>query len=120
MRITKKYTGNSSIGKRTFTPLVRTPENIPYIEMSQRELEDLRRNWISKLLLAEQWNNRKMNMMKTSTPGAGGNSPSLHGGNGMTRTLSNNYLDALDARNAHDLNNSSHGSVGKFIYFLYW
>lgn len=117
MRITKKYTGNSSIGKRTFTPLVRTAENIPYIEMSQRELEDLRRNWISKLLLAEQWNNRKMNMMKTSTPGAGGNSPSLHQG-GLSRTFSGNYLDTLDARNAHDLNNSSHGSVGALKYFL--
>jgi hypothetical protein len=64
MRITKKYTGNSSIGKRTFTPLVRSPENVPFIEMSQRELEELRRNWISKLLLAEQWNHRKLNMMK--------------------------------------------------------
>jgi hypothetical protein len=65
MRITKKYTGNSSIGKRTFTPLVRSPENVPFIEMSQRELEDLRSNWISKLLLAEQWNHRKLNLLKT-------------------------------------------------------
>jgi hypothetical protein len=116
MRITKKYTGNSSIGKRTFTPLVRTSENVPYIDMSQRELEDLRRNWVSKLLLAEQWNNRKMNMMKTSTPGAGGNSPSLHQG-GMSSTVSSNYLDTLDTRNAHDLNNSSHGSVGMLHEF---
>jgi hypothetical protein len=67
MRITKKYTGNSSIGKRTFTPLVRSPENVPFIEMSQRELEDLRTNWISKLLLAEQWNHRKLNLLKTGT-----------------------------------------------------
>ena len=52
--------------------------------MSQRELEDLRRNWISKLLLlAEQWNNRKMNMMKTATNGTtgtgGNNPPPMHG-----------------------------------------
>eukprot|EP00599_Poterioochromonas_sp_BG-1_P016812 CAMPEP_0173164814 /NCGR_PEP_ID=MMETSP1105-20130129/20923_1 /TAXON_ID=2985 /ORGANISM="Ochromonas sp., Strain BG-1" /LENGTH=662 /DNA_ID=CAMNT_0014085499 /DNA_START=101 /DNA_END=2089 /DNA_ORIENTATION=- len=68
MRITKKYTGNSSIGKRTFTPLVRSPENVPFIDMSQRELEELRRNWISKLLLAEQWNHRKLSLMKNGKP----------------------------------------------------
>eukprot|EP00981_Chlorochromonas_danica_P006257 scaffold1334_cov170-Ochromonas_danica.AAC.4 len=69
MRITKKYTGNSSIGKRTFTPLVRSPENLAFIEMSQRDLEELRRTWINKLLLAEQWNNRKINIMKSGYDG---------------------------------------------------
>lgn len=72
MRITKKYTGNSSIGKRTFTPLIRSPENVPFIDMSQRDLLELRRAWVSKLLLAEQWNNRKMNMLKSGSKGGNG------------------------------------------------
>jgi hypothetical protein len=64
MRITKKYTGNSSIGKRTFVPLVRTPENSIFMDMSQQDLRELRSVWINKLLLMEQWNNRKVNLMK--------------------------------------------------------
>lgn len=64
MRITKKYTGNSSIGKRTFVPLVRTPENSIFMDMSQQDLRELRAVWINKLLLMEQWNNRKINLMK--------------------------------------------------------
>jgi hypothetical protein len=64
MRITKKYTGNCSIGKRTFVPLVRTPENAIFMDMSQQDLRELRVVWISKLLLMEQWNNRKINLMK--------------------------------------------------------
>jgi hypothetical protein len=88
MRITKKYTGNSSIGKRTFTPLVRSPENVPFIEMSQRELEDLRRNWMSKLLLAEQWNHRKLNLMKNvkSFSRSDNASPMIHTYNNNTGT----------------------------------
>eukprot|EP01031_Cornospumella_fuschlensis_P023553 gene23553-28563_t len=72
MRITKKYTGSSSIGKRTFTPLPPTPENQTYIKMSQRDLEDLRRTWINKLLIAEQWNARKISMLKSGVGGATG------------------------------------------------
>eukprot|EP01031_Cornospumella_fuschlensis_P024260 gene24260-29333_t len=72
MRITKKYTGSSSIGKRTFTPLPSTPENQTYIKMSQRDLEDLRRTWINKLLIAEQWNARKISMLKSGVGGATG------------------------------------------------
>lgn len=64
MRITKKYTGNSSIGKRTFVPLVRTPENAIFMDMSQQDLRELRAVWVNKLILMEQWNNRKMNLMK--------------------------------------------------------
>jgi hypothetical protein len=64
MRITKKYTGNSSIGKRTFTPLVKSPENISFIEMSRKDLENLRANWINKLLIAEQVNQRKIGNLK--------------------------------------------------------
>jgi hypothetical protein len=69
MRITKKYTGNSSIGKRTFAPLCPTNENLGFIKLGQQELRDLRRVWISKLFMMEQWNNRKLNLIKgTSTP----------------------------------------------------
>lgn len=60
MRITKKYTGDSSIGKRTFSPLARTHENALFIDVSQQDLRELRRIWINKLLLMEQWNNRKV------------------------------------------------------------
>jgi hypothetical protein len=91
MRITKKYTGNSSIGKRTFTPLMRTPENAPLLDNAQNELKELRRTWLSRLLLAEQWNNRKMSLMKASIAKENGGSveglgvfgevPVLHGTN---------------------------------------
>lgn len=66
MRITKKYTGNSSIGKRTFVPLVRSAENAIFMDMSQQDLRELRAVWVNKLILMEQWNNRKMNLMKGS------------------------------------------------------
>lgn len=64
MRITKKYTGNSSIGKRTFTPLIKSPENISFIDMSRKDLDNLRANWVNKLLIAEQVNQRKLGNMK--------------------------------------------------------
>ena len=67
MRITKKYTGNSSIGKRTFVPLIRTPDNAFFIDMSQQDLRELRAVWVNKLLLMEQWNSRKLTLMKGKT-----------------------------------------------------
>lgn len=66
MRITKKYTGNSSIGKRTFTPLVGSPENLSFVEMSRKDLENLRQIWVNKLQIAEQWNQRKFSFVKSS------------------------------------------------------
>jgi hypothetical protein len=72
MRITKKYTGNSSIGKRTFTALPRTSESGTFIDASQRVMRELRHTWLSRLLLAEQWNNRKVTMLKASNSSSAG------------------------------------------------
>lgn len=82
--IVHNYTGNSSIGKRTFTPLSRTNENNLFIEVSQQDLKELRKIWLSKLLLMEQWNCRKLNMMKTGGSNSGNNSigSSIIGGGG--------------------------------------
>jgi hypothetical protein len=127
MRITKKYTGNSSIGKRTFTPLVRSPENVPFIEMSQRELEDLRRNWMSKLLLAEQWNHRKLNLMKNvkSFSRSDNASPMIHTYNNNTGT--NNILTtagsvddnegSLEGNQMESLGDPNANSVSKKMKF---
>lgn len=59
MRITKKYTGNSSIGKRTFMPLMRSAENVAFIDSSRAELALLRTIWINKLFLTEKNGSRK-------------------------------------------------------------
>lgn len=59
MRITKKYTGNSSIGKRTFMPLMRSAENVVFIDSSRSELALLRTIWINKLFLTEKNGSRK-------------------------------------------------------------
>lgn len=59
MRITKKYTGNSSIGKRTFMPLMRSAENVAFIDSSRAELALLRTIWVNKLFLTEKNGSRK-------------------------------------------------------------
>lgn len=59
MRITKKFTRHDSIGKRVFVPLVKTKQNESMIEAAQKKVEDLRKFWIKKLIITEQWKNRK-------------------------------------------------------------
>jgi hypothetical protein len=49
MRITKKFTGDTCIGKRVFTPVRITKENETFVEERQRELEKLKEDWLSKL-----------------------------------------------------------------------
>jgi hypothetical protein len=60
MRITKKFTGDSCIGKRVFATLSRSPENIPILEKAQIELKMLRRLWLEKLLGIERESARKI------------------------------------------------------------
>eukprot|EP01034_Spumella_vulgaris_P021426 gene21426-27456_t len=61
MRITKKYTGNLCIGKRTFSQkITHSQDDLNALTACYQRLEDLRRVWINKLLLGEQWHARKM------------------------------------------------------------
>ena len=46
MRITKKYAGASSIGKKTFQPCEKTPDNIKALERAQAELAELERRFV--------------------------------------------------------------------------
>ena len=49
MRITKKFTGASCIGKRVFHPLELTSENEATIKQARATLQDLERQWLAKL-----------------------------------------------------------------------
>lgn len=49
MRITKKFTGDSCIGKRVFHPAVRCPTNTAFIDKAQAELDALERRWRRRL-----------------------------------------------------------------------
>jgi hypothetical protein len=59
MRITKKFTGNSSIGKRTFLGLARTDKTEALISEQQQILSVLRDKWIAKLFMAQEFSSRK-------------------------------------------------------------
>ena len=50
MRITKKFTGDSCIGKRVFVAQVQHSGNIASIQQAQKELKILRQMWIERLL----------------------------------------------------------------------
>jgi len=49
MRITKKFTGDSCIGKRVFHPAARTSTNAAMIDKAQSELETLEKRWRKRL-----------------------------------------------------------------------
>ena len=51
MRITKKFTGSSCIGKRVFHPAVRCAENAAAIDSAQEELVSLEKRWRKRLKL---------------------------------------------------------------------
>mmetsp|Transcript_32843 Transcript_32843/g.96850 ORF Transcript_32843/g.96850 Transcript_32843/m.96850 type:complete len:495 (+) Transcript_32843:380-1864(+) len=51
MRITKKFTGSSCIGKRVFHPAVRCAENAAAIDSAQEELVSLEKRWRRRLKL---------------------------------------------------------------------
>lgn len=59
MRITKKFCGESCVGKRVFQPLEDSPSNRTFIVARQAELRALRRLWIEKLLFIERESTRK-------------------------------------------------------------
>jgi hypothetical protein len=49
MRITKKFTGSASIGKRIFHPCERTPATADSLARAHRELKDLDVAWLERL-----------------------------------------------------------------------
>jgi len=60
MRITKKFTGDASIGKKVFHPAVRdAPKTLKDIENSQAKLDHLYQQWKQRLELQEQEMARK-------------------------------------------------------------
>lgn len=59
MRITKKFTGDSCIGKRVFHPAVRNPSNAAAIDKAQAELESLERRWRRRLEMQQRESAKK-------------------------------------------------------------
>lgn len=54
MRITKKFTGDSCIGKRVFHPAVRSTANAAAIDKAQAELDTLERRWRRRLEMQQR------------------------------------------------------------------
>mmetsp|Transcript_9930 Transcript_9930/g.12584 ORF Transcript_9930/g.12584 Transcript_9930/m.12584 type:complete len:663 (+) Transcript_9930:298-2286(+) len=54
MRITKKFTGDSCIGKRVFHPAVRCSTNATLIDKAQSELDALERRWEKRLEMQQK------------------------------------------------------------------
>ena len=50
MRITKKFTGDGSIGKRVFTALPRDEKNTVVLDQAQGELRILRSLWLERMV----------------------------------------------------------------------
>mmetsp|Transcript_21941 Transcript_21941/g.52222 ORF Transcript_21941/g.52222 Transcript_21941/m.52222 type:complete len:509 (-) Transcript_21941:32-1558(-) len=59
MRITKKFTGESCIGKRVFHPAVRSAANATSIDKAQTELDALERRWRRRLELQQRESAKK-------------------------------------------------------------
>lgn len=59
MRITKKFTGESCIGKRVFHPAVRSAANATAIDKAQAELDALERRWRRRLELQQRESAKK-------------------------------------------------------------
>jgi len=59
MRITKKFTGESCIGKRVFHPAVRSTANATAIDKAQAELNALERRWRRRLELQQRESAKK-------------------------------------------------------------
>mmetsp|Transcript_8928 Transcript_8928/g.22078 ORF Transcript_8928/g.22078 Transcript_8928/m.22078 type:complete len:503 (+) Transcript_8928:398-1906(+) len=59
MRITKKFTGESCIGKRVFHPAVRSAANAAAIDKAQAELDSLERRWRRRLELQQRESAKK-------------------------------------------------------------
>ncbi|KAL3906860.1 MAG: hypothetical protein SGARI_003814, partial [Bacillariaceae sp.] len=59
MRITKKFTGESCIGKRVFHPAVRSPANAAAIDRAQAELDALEKRWRRRLEIQQRESAKK-------------------------------------------------------------
>eukprot|EP00536_Pseudo-nitzschia_multiseries_P009494 jgi/Psemu1/258205/estExt_Genewise1Plus.C_2650029 len=59
MRITKKFTGESCIGKRVFHPAVRSAANAAAIDKAQTELDALERRWRRRLEMQQRESAKK-------------------------------------------------------------
>jgi len=95
MRITKKFTGDSCIGKRVFHPAVRSSSNAAAIDNAQSELVSLERRWKRRLEIQQRESAKKR--------AAAAVSESLH----MRGIISN--LPPAKSSLQHSLNTSSNG-----------
>jgi len=59
MRITKKFTGDSCIGKRVFHPAIRSDANANLINTAQAELVELEKKWRRRLELQQRESAKK-------------------------------------------------------------
>lgn len=101
MRITKKFTGDASIGKRIFHPCERTPATADSLERAHRELQELEDAWRAKL----EYQKRDK---RTSKKDAAVHSP--HGAHAQPESFASMSLDEHDARHHSRHHHSSRRS----------
>lgn len=70
MRITKKFTGESCIGKRVFHPAVRCPNNAEMIDKAQSELRELESRWRKRLDMQKREAEKKIAASTAATQAA--------------------------------------------------
>ena len=71
MRITKKFTGSSCIGKRVFHPAVRCADNAAAMDSAQEELVALEKSWRKRLKLKKS-SSRRSSSKREPKAAAGG------------------------------------------------
>lgn len=98
MRITKKFTGDSCIGKRVFHPAVRCSSNAAFIDKAQTELDALERRWRKRLEM-QQREVAKKQAASAAAAAAAVSGRMIHG-KAMHSSLGNNGSRAVVAQTA--------------------
>ena len=75
MRITKKFTGSSCIGKRVFHPAVRCAENAAAMDSAQEELVSLEKRWRKRLKLKKSSGRRSSSKRESKATESAAASP---------------------------------------------
>lgn len=79
MRITKKFTGESCIGKRVFHPAVRCSSNAAAIDKAQAELDALERRWRRRLEMQQRESAKKAAASAAAAAAAASGRSHMHG-----------------------------------------
>lgn len=96
MRITKKFTGESCIGKRVFVAQVQNSINAAAIQQAQKELKILRQTWVERLLGMERENARKL-CIKSGT----------NNNSGLKTKYTINYLASVEDEEISSVNTNN-------------